>query len=255
MSLKHAHNARNRPWEPTTMNMEEVVKAAEELVHNVMGKWDSSHDPFHVYRVRNLALSLAAEEGLSPESCEIVSTGRSRHLKDLRSTEWWSSVLRSVLGAFLEFSSCSDSLNVSSRWSLQLCSMISVSSSIDRFSDFTLFAFSPNINHTLNRTWFSYSCRADDHKYASRSAVTACLCEWCQPFSRGESWGLNFDGGSKTDSADEEMQRGSWNDQLLWLGFGRDKRVEPTAEEFLAQHRIEPIKKEAVMTIIQSMGK
>ncbi|BBN04582.1 uncharacterized protein MPTK1_3g05870 [Marchantia polymorpha subsp. ruderalis] len=34
----------------------------------------------------------------------------------------------------------------------------------------------------------------------------------------------------------------------------RDKRVEPTAEEFLAQHRIEPIKKEAVMTIIQSMG-
>ncbi|BBN04581.1 uncharacterized protein MPTK1_3g05870 [Marchantia polymorpha subsp. ruderalis] len=104
------------------MNMEEVVKAAEELVHNVMGKWDSSHDPFHVYRVRNLALSLAAEEGLSPESCEIVE-----------------------LAALL---------------------------------------------HDI-----------DDHKYASR-----------------------------------------------------DKRVEPTAEEFLAQHRIEPIKKEAVMTIIQSMG-
>jgi len=41
-----------------------VILAAEELVQKVMGAWDSSHDPFHALRVRDLALSLACEEGL-----------------------------------------------------------------------------------------------------------------------------------------------------------------------------------------------
>ncbi|KAL2635734.1 hypothetical protein R1flu_007213 [Riccia fluitans] len=100
-----------------------VVKAAEELMQKVMGNWDSSHDPFHVYRVRSLALSLAAEEGLLPESRQIVE-----------------------LAALL---------------------------------------------HDI-----------DDHKYAS----------------------------------------------------SREKRAEPTAEEFLTQHQIDPVKKEAIMNIIHGMG-
>lgn len=50
-----------------------IVAAAEELVQQVMGAWDSSHDPFHALRVRDLALSLAAQEGLQPPSLLIVS--------------------------------------------------------------------------------------------------------------------------------------------------------------------------------------
>lgn len=50
-----------------------IVVAAEELVQQVMGAWDSSHDPFHALRVRDLALSLAAQEGLQPPSLLIVS--------------------------------------------------------------------------------------------------------------------------------------------------------------------------------------
>ncbi|KAL3684025.1 hypothetical protein R1sor_002047 [Riccia sorocarpa] len=107
----------------TGVEIEAVVKDAEELVQKVMGKWDSSHDPFHVYRVRSLALSLADEEGLPPESRQIVE-----------------------LAALL---------------------------------------------HDI-----------DDHKYAST----------------------------------------------------REKRTEPTAEEFLTQHQIDPTLKEAIMNIIHSMG-
>jgi hypothetical protein len=51
-----------------------VVAMAEELVHKVMGQWDSSHDPFHAFRVRDLALSLAKEEALPPNSLQIVCT-------------------------------------------------------------------------------------------------------------------------------------------------------------------------------------
>jgi hypothetical protein len=52
----------------------EVVAAAEALVKHVMGSWDGSHDPFHAYRVRSVALSLAAEECLPPDSLYIVSS-------------------------------------------------------------------------------------------------------------------------------------------------------------------------------------
>lgn len=51
-----------------------VIVAAEELVHQVMGAWDSSHDPFHALRVRDLALSLACEEGLRLSSFLTVSS-------------------------------------------------------------------------------------------------------------------------------------------------------------------------------------
>ena len=49
-----------------------VIVAAEELVQKVMGAWDSSHDPFHALRVRDLALSLASEEGLRLSSFPVV---------------------------------------------------------------------------------------------------------------------------------------------------------------------------------------
>lgn len=50
-----------------------VIAAAEELVQKVMGTWDSSHDPFHAFRVRDLALSLASEENIPPDSLLVVS--------------------------------------------------------------------------------------------------------------------------------------------------------------------------------------
>ncbi|NP_001148226.1 uncharacterized protein LOC100281834 [Zea mays] len=45
--------------------MAAAVRRAEELVEREMGGRDASHDAAHALRVRDLALSLAAEEGLS----------------------------------------------------------------------------------------------------------------------------------------------------------------------------------------------
>lgn len=42
-----------------------AVRRAEELVEREMAGRDASHDAAHALRVRDLALSLAAEEGLS----------------------------------------------------------------------------------------------------------------------------------------------------------------------------------------------
>lgn len=51
-----------------------VVTRAEELVRRAMKGNDASHDAAHAFRVRDLALSLAHEEGLSssPDSLLIV---------------------------------------------------------------------------------------------------------------------------------------------------------------------------------------
>ena len=57
------------------MAKKETVKNAEKLVEMSMKGNDASHDEAHVWRVRDLALSLAREEGLAsnPESLEIVN--------------------------------------------------------------------------------------------------------------------------------------------------------------------------------------
>lgn len=56
------------------MARRETVRKAEKLVETAMQGNDASHDTAHVFRVRDLALSLALEEGLSSstESMEIV---------------------------------------------------------------------------------------------------------------------------------------------------------------------------------------
>lgn len=52
----------------------EVVRRAEEVVRKAMHGRDASHDAAHAFRVRDLALSLAGEEGLSStDSLQIVS--------------------------------------------------------------------------------------------------------------------------------------------------------------------------------------
>lgn len=55
--------------------MAETVARAEELMKSAMKGNDASHDAAHAFRVRDLALSLAREEGLSasPDSMLIVS--------------------------------------------------------------------------------------------------------------------------------------------------------------------------------------
>ncbi|GAV72246.1 HD domain-containing protein [Cephalotus follicularis] len=60
---------------------EERVKNAEKLVERTMKGNDASHDVSHVWRVRDLALSLAREEGLSsiPHSMEIVELAALLH--------------------------------------------------------------------------------------------------------------------------------------------------------------------------------
>lgn len=52
-----------------------AMRKAEELVKKAMKGNDASHDASHVWRVRDLAVSIAREEGLSSnsESMEIVS--------------------------------------------------------------------------------------------------------------------------------------------------------------------------------------
>ncbi|KAK8568441.1 hypothetical protein V6N13_106357 [Hibiscus sabdariffa] len=59
----------------------DTVKRAEQLVETSMKGNDASHDASHVWRVRDLALSLAREEGLSsnPDSMEIVELAALLH--------------------------------------------------------------------------------------------------------------------------------------------------------------------------------
>ncbi|KAM6602437.1 hypothetical protein CsatA_022046 [Cannabis sativa] len=56
------------------MGWSETVRNAEKLVEKAMNGNDASHDAAHVWRVRDLALSLAQDEGLSsnPHSLQIV---------------------------------------------------------------------------------------------------------------------------------------------------------------------------------------
>ncbi|KAJ4849417.1 hypothetical protein Tsubulata_007254 [Turnera subulata] len=63
------------------MGRVETVKKAEKLVEKAMAGNDASHDAAHVWRVRDLALSLAREEGLSsnPDSMEIVELAALLH--------------------------------------------------------------------------------------------------------------------------------------------------------------------------------
>ncbi|KAJ4961345.1 hypothetical protein NE237_021255 [Protea cynaroides] len=57
------------------------VKNAEKLVMSAMKGNDASHDAAHAFRVRDLALSLANEEGLSssPEAMEVVELAALLH--------------------------------------------------------------------------------------------------------------------------------------------------------------------------------
>ncbi|KAL9244228.1 hypothetical protein vseg_018029 [Gypsophila vaccaria] len=59
----------------------ETIKRAEKLVKEVMKNNDASHDACHVFRVRDMALSLAAQEGLSssPPSLFIVELAALLH--------------------------------------------------------------------------------------------------------------------------------------------------------------------------------
>ncbi|WVZ03917.1 hypothetical protein V8G54_024723, partial [Vigna mungo] len=61
--------------------MESVRRNAEALVEKMMKGNDASHDAAHVWRVRDLALSLAEEEGLSsdPHSMQIVELAALLH--------------------------------------------------------------------------------------------------------------------------------------------------------------------------------
>ncbi|CAJ2655642.1 unnamed protein product [Trifolium pratense] len=63
------------------MDRKETVRKAEALVEKAMKGNDASHDAAHVWRVRDLALSLASEEGLSsdPDSMEVVELAALLH--------------------------------------------------------------------------------------------------------------------------------------------------------------------------------
>ncbi|KAK8952389.1 hypothetical protein KSP39_PZI004906 [Platanthera zijinensis] len=56
-----------------------TLKMAEKLVVSTMAGRDASHDAAHAFRVRDLALSLAREEGLESQSLEIVELAALLH--------------------------------------------------------------------------------------------------------------------------------------------------------------------------------
>lgn len=56
-----------------------TLKRAEDLVESTMKGRDASHDASHAFRVRDLALSLAVEEGLESQSLEIVELAALLH--------------------------------------------------------------------------------------------------------------------------------------------------------------------------------
>ncbi|XP_042395174.1 uncharacterized protein YpgQ-like [Zingiber officinale] len=57
----------------------EIVRKAEILIAETMCGRDASHDAAHAFRVRDVALSLAKEEALSPSSLEIVELAALLH--------------------------------------------------------------------------------------------------------------------------------------------------------------------------------
>ncbi|KAL0393607.1 UNVERIFIED_CONTAM: putative protein YpgQ [Sesamum latifolium] len=63
------------------MGKSEIIVKAEKLVESAMKGNDASHDAAHAFRVRDLALSLAREEGLatSPDSMLIVELASLLH--------------------------------------------------------------------------------------------------------------------------------------------------------------------------------
>ncbi|KAL9261086.1 hypothetical protein AKJ16_DCAP09263 [Drosera capensis] len=63
------------------MARKDTVMNAEKLMEETMGGNDASHDAAHVFRVRDMALSLAEEEGLAsfPDSMEIVELAALLH--------------------------------------------------------------------------------------------------------------------------------------------------------------------------------
>lgn len=77
------------------MARRETVKKAEELVEMAMGGNDASHDPSHVWRVRDLALSLAEEEGLSSstDSMEIVRSFLEKSYSDYHFLPFFSATI------------------------------------------------------------------------------------------------------------------------------------------------------------------
>ncbi|XP_062090052.1 uncharacterized protein LOC133796517 [Humulus lupulus] len=68
-------------WKKREMGWSETVRNAEKLVEKTMKGNDASHDAAHVWRVRDLALSLAQDEGLSsnPHSMQIVELAALLH--------------------------------------------------------------------------------------------------------------------------------------------------------------------------------
>ncbi|KAL2517216.1 Metal-dependent phosphohydrolase [Abeliophyllum distichum] len=55
-------------WTEREMAKNDIIVAAEKLVKSAMKGNDASHDAAHAFRVRDLALSLAREEGISSSS-------------------------------------------------------------------------------------------------------------------------------------------------------------------------------------------
>jgi uncharacterized protein len=78
------------------------VRRAEELVEREMSGRDASHDAAHAFRVRDLALSLAAEEGLSAPDRLLTVTSHS-----LTSSASLYSILHHPRGIFFRFSNLS----------------------------------------------------------------------------------------------------------------------------------------------------
>ncbi|PKA55035.1 hypothetical protein AXF42_Ash003672 [Apostasia shenzhenica] len=71
------HRGRGREMEESRRRR--TLKMAEKLVESTMAGRDASHDPPHAFRVRDLALSLANEEGLNDGSLEVVELAALLH--------------------------------------------------------------------------------------------------------------------------------------------------------------------------------
>ncbi|KZV15372.1 hypothetical protein F511_20357 [Dorcoceras hygrometricum] len=77
----------------------EIIIKAEELVKSAMKGNDASHDAAHAFRVRDLALSLAGEEGLSSSPDSLLTIELAALLHDIGDYKYIRSVLSVLLGA------------------------------------------------------------------------------------------------------------------------------------------------------------
>ncbi|CAH9140048.1 unnamed protein product [Cuscuta epithymum] len=95
------------------MVQKDVIQKAEELVQRAMKSNDASHDAAHAFRVRDLALSLAREEGLSSSPDSMLTVELASLLHDIGDYKYMRDPSEAkIVEEFLDHEGIEDSMRI-----------------------------------------------------------------------------------------------------------------------------------------------